>query len=228
MYDRKYAEIHSDRTCGGTTTKKLWEDKRASGNTCDCCSSYKEWRVNHPQLAQEMQVLADKGKYYEVFHTEEITVGDHSYVGTIRALSGGPLGACYGVVSSTCDACNALVHGKTSNLNRKLHRSKHLKHPRCEEDRATSSGVNHKYCSAEDLQHAMQSRKNQARISSEKILSLTAQNKSLLHDSWHRYPSAKPFMQTLLETNKLSEFDLNFLSTWLRKKYQGKFFRACR
>ena len=56
-----------------------------------------------------------------------------------------------------------------------------------------------------------------------------AKNQALLHDSWHSHSSAKPFMQTLshlFEANKLSEFDMNFLSNWLEKKANGRFYRA--
>lgn len=41
-------------------------------------------------------------------------INDRTYTGTIRALSGGPLGACQGKASScgchpyTCEACQAL------------------------------------------------------------------------------------------------------------------------
>lgn len=142
------------------------------------------------------------------------------------------MGACRGVAPEglpTCVSCKALVSGKTSTLNRKLHRSKGLKHPRSEDTRATASGVNHKYYSSQHLQLAVQIRKNQCRISSEKLSSLMAKNHTLLHDSWHSHSSAKPFMQTLLqlfEANKLTEFDMNFLSNWLEKKANGRFYKA--
>ena len=134
--------------------------------------SYKNWKQTHPQLAQHLQECADKGRYYQVFPTEEIIVNSFTYKGTIRALSWAPLGACKGVApqsSPTCESCQTLVCGKTSTLNQKLHRSKILKHPCSEDTRAIASGVNHKYCSAEHLQLAVQKRKNQVRISSEKI-----------------------------------------------------------
>ena len=47
--------------------------------------------------------------------------------------------------------------------------------------------------------------------------------------SWHSNASVKPFVQTLitlLEEQKLSDFDLNFLENWLGKKEKGRFFKA--
>ena len=88
IFDRKYAELHSDRTQGATTAKKLWEQERQ----CDCCTSYKEWKSKHPLPAQDLQNSADKKVYYEVFPSEEVTLSINaetaSYTGTIRALSG--------------------------------------------------------------------------------------------------------------------------------------------
>ena len=142
------------------------------------------------------------------------------------------MGGCKGVVpngSLTCESCKALIRGKTSSLNRKLHRSKSLKHPRSEDTRATASGVSHKYCSAQHLQLSVQIRKTQLHISSEKVSSLMTKNEALLHDSWHSHSTAKPFMQTLLklfEFNKLTEFDMNILSNWLEKKSNGRFYKA--
>jgi len=104
-----------------------------------------------------------------------------------------------------------------------------LKHPRSEEKRAVFSGVNHKFCSAEHLQCAVHIRKVQKQRMDEKVVSLKATNEKLLHDSWHQHPTAKPFVKTflsLIENNKLSEFDLNFISTWLGKKDKGRYYRA--
>ena len=236
VFDRKYSELHSDRTHGATTAKKMWANEKM----CDCCSSYKEWKAKHPKAAQEVQVSADKSTYYKVFPSEEVTVNINSdiittYVGTIRALAGGPLGACMGTALSdgphayTRDACDALVHGKTSNLNRKLHRSHQLRHPRSDAKRSVSSGVNHKFCSAEHLQMALQTRKVEEHKKNEKIINLQAANNKLLHDSWHKHTTAWPFLKTLLhllENNKLTDFDLSFISTWLGKKEKGRFYRA--
>ncbi len=147
--------------------KKLWEAR----DKCDCCVSYKKWKETHPQLARHLQECADKGKYYQVFSTEKIIVDSCTYKGTIRALSRAPLGACKGVApegSPTCESCKALICGKTSTLNRKLHRSKGLKHPRSEDTRATASGVNHSTAQHNtfNLQYKW------VRISSEKVSSL--------------------------------------------------------
>ena len=56
----------------------------------------------------------------------------------------------------TCDACNVLAHGKSSVLNRRLQRNNVLKNPRSKGDRALKSGVNHKFCSPDNLQVALQ------------------------------------------------------------------------
>jgi len=148
------------------------------------------------------------------------------YIGTIHVLNGGPLGVCQGIASSceclpyTCVACDALVHNKYSTLNRKLHHSKLLKHPRSEEQRAVFSGVNHKFCSEDHLQTTEHTRKIQEQRVNEKLVSLQASNVKLLHDSWHQHSTAKHFVKiilSLLKTNILNEFDLNFISTWLGK-----------
>lgn len=58
---------------------------------------------------------------------------------------------------------------------------------------------------------------------------LRTEAKKLLHESWHNHESAKPFIKTLLtlfEENKLSDFDMSFLSNWLGKKAKGRFHRA--
>ena len=81
----------------------------------------------------------------------------------MRALSGAPLGECMktakdsGTHPYTCDACNALAHGKSSVLNCRLQRNNVLKHPRSEDECALKSGVNHKFCS-DHLHVALQSR----------------------------------------------------------------------
>jgi len=86
-----------------------------------------------------LQEAANQSVYYKVIPLVEVTTKDQRYTGTIRALCGGPLGACQGMASScgchpyTCVACDALVPGKSSTLNRKLHHSKLLKHPHSEE-----------------------------------------------------------------------------------------------
>jgi len=114
-----------------------------------------------------LQEAENQSVYYKVFPSEQVIINDQTYTGTIRALSDGPLGAYHGIASSsgchpyTCVACDALVHGKSSTLNRKLHRSKLLNHPRSEEQRVVCSGVNHKFCTAEHLQTAVYTRKIQ-------------------------------------------------------------------
>ena len=64
-------------------------------------------------------------------------------LGTIRALPASPMGACTGFAKPTgshaftCDACDALVHGQSSPLNRRLFCTDKLKQPRSDQERAT-------------------------------------------------------------------------------------------
>ena len=127
---------------------------------CTCCTTYKEWKQQHTAFAKRLQALADTSKYYVCYHDEIVqvpsgTAGECTqYKGTIRALSGAPKGACTGNAQVmgdhpyTCDACNALVHGKSSPFLRKLYRSNLL---RGKELRATKVGVTQKFCSSTSL-----------------------------------------------------------------------------
>ena len=170
LYDRRYAVLHNDIVAGGTNVKKLWEDGRRDNisytppkfnvsehgefefvTTCSCCGIFTEWKKNHPVLAKQLQLIADQPVYYQLFPTETISfsIGDQriNYKGTIQALSGAPLGECMkaakdvGAHPYTCDACNALAHGKSSVLNQRLLRNSVLKHPRSEDERALKSEV---------------------------------------------------------------------------------------
>ena len=97
--------------------------------TCTCCAIFTEWKKNHPVLAKQLQLIADQPVYYQLFPNEAISfsIGDQriNYKGTVRALSGAPLGECMhmktakdsGTHPYTCDACNAIAHGKSSVLN---------------------------------------------------------------------------------------------------------------
>ena len=207
--------------------------------TCECCDSYQEWKAKHTALATTLQALADEPHLYQILPVENVTVilegQEHNLVGTIRALNGAPIGPCSKTASSTgphpftCEPCNALVHGKTSALKRKLHRSVQLKNPRCDDLRATRDGVNHKYCSPQHLQSALAVRKSGERMRSEKIATLMEANRRLLHNSWHMHRSEKPFVKTLitlLAEEKLSSFDLSFLKNWVGKKAHGRHFQA--
>ena len=194
VYDRKYAVLHNDITAGGTNAKKLWEDGRKNNNNhsattvsehqtstttceCTCCSTFVEWKKNHPVLAKQLQLIADQPVYYQLFPNETIKFSlgreESLYKGTIRALSRAPLGKCMesakdsGAHPYTCDACNALIHGKTSVLNRRLQRNQVLKYPRSEDERALKSGVNHKLCSADQLQVALQSHRVSEKMKSD-------------------------------------------------------------
>jgi len=84
----------------------------------------------------------------------------------------------------TCDACEALQHGKSSQLLHKLQRASKLKHPLSEQTRAKNSGVSHKNCSKEHLRSALQNRKLKNNLQSKKILSVSKANEKLLSDGW--------------------------------------------
>ena len=145
LYDRRFADLHSDGSAGTTTAKKLWEDGRKVGEldsydtpngselriSCDCCSSYSSWKKTHPNSAVELQRIADSPCYYEVCDEEvEVFVDGQRQVFwcTIRALSQAQKGACTGIACTegkhpyTCEACDALQHGKSSQLLRRLNR----------------------------------------------------------------------------------------------------------
>ena len=62
-----------------------------------------------------------------------------------------------------------------------------------------------------------------------KISGLIEANQNLLSRSWHTKSSIKPCVYTLvtlLEEQKLSEFDMSFLQNWLGKKSKGRYFKA--
>lgn len=240
LYDRKFEILHGDGNAGATTAQKLWTDKRREESDgiictsddqkviviCECCTKYAEWKTKHPAAAKLLQKIANVPCYYKLSE-EHVTVGMQTYQNTIRALHMASKGACKGTASKsgqhpyTCDACEALQHGKSSQLVHKFRRSSTLKHPRSEEDRATCCGVNHKYCSKGHLEMALLSRKNQSKAQTKKINQLTIENQKLLLESWKNNATARPFVEQLLklfDANKLSNFDLNFLENWLGKK----------
>lgn len=150
LYDRRFEGLYSDRLAGTTTAKKLWEDGRKVGDLdsyetangselqiqCNCCSSYSVWKKTHPESAVDLQRVADTPCYYQVCDEEvEVFVDGqrHAYWRTIRALSQAQKGACTGIACSvgqhpyTCEACDALQHGKSSQLLRRLNRVCKLK-----------------------------------------------------------------------------------------------------
>ena len=236
MYSRKYTVLHNDRCGGCTTIKKLWEDGRQedlkycplSGTTeyfqttCECCKTLKEWKVAHPNLAKSLLEIANQPLYYSLLPNEKICVCGQEMIGTIRALSDAPLGPCTKLAKpdgSHPYTCDALVHGQTSVLNRRLLRDNQLKHPHSQEERAIQSGVNHKYCSTH-LQIALNKRKENEHLQADKIVSLSKANQKLLHNSWHRCTSLRLFIESLialLEEGKVSTFDLNFIKNWVAR-----------
>jgi hypothetical protein len=168
LYDKIYAPIYQDESAGATTAKKLWEDGRRSEiayidkegcefyTTCSCCTEYSSWKVAHKDLSADLQKLADQPRYYSVTNEIIEVVANKVkivYKNTIRALKGAPKGECLKIASTSgphpyvCDACDALRHGRHSQLNRKLQRETTLRNPRYREDRATKVGVVHKHCS---------------------------------------------------------------------------------
>ena len=158
-----------------------------------------------------------------------------TYTGTIRAFTAAPKGLCRGVASNlglhsyTCTACDALIHGKTSPLNRIVSRAPSLKHPRSDLMRVTKPRVVHKFVSAETLEGALQSQKLQSAICQQKMGHLLEANHKLLSHSWHNSASIQPFVETfinLFEEKKLSTFDLSFLQNWLHKKQKGCYARV--
>ena len=206
----------------------LWTSSRSAGeepflctSECECCTEYRCWKETHRDAAKELQRLADTPWYYKVCADEQVHVGPHTYVGTIRALHLPPGGACNGKASTvgeldygkhpyTCTVCEALQHSRDSQLLHKLQRTTKLKHPCTDPCRASFRGVVHKYCSNEDIQSALFRRKYQIKSQS-KFLSLA--NKKILHDSWREHEAARPFVEQLLKifaNNELSEFDLIF------------------
>ena len=116
--------------------------------------------------------------YYKVCD-EQIKVFDKTYQGTIRALCMAPKGECSGVAYKsglhpyTCEACEALQHGKNSQLLHKLHRASTLKYPRSVQNRANQSGVTHKYCSKAHLECALQTRRLHNEYQAKKLTAIT-------------------------------------------------------
>ena len=215
VYQRKYAVIHTDRNIGTTTAKKLWmnahdtpSDDTGIEMTCDCCTSYNEWKGKHPLLAKSLQKVADGTLIYQVCPNESITViidgTDTTYTGNIRASTAAPEGSYLGVASNsgkhpyTCSACDALTHGKTSTLNRIVNRAPTLKHSKSDMTRALKPGVNHKYASAACLEVAVHSRKVQSATSQQKVSRLLEANRKLLSQSWHNSASIRPFVETFI------------------------------
>ena len=228
----------------------MWEDGRRSGTAyidkdgrefhinCSCCTDYRSWKQAHKDLSANLQKLADQPRYYRV--TDEIVQvienGDKVvYKSTIRALKDAPKGECLNIASTSgphpyvCDACDALRHGRHSQLNRKLQRATTLHNPRDREDRATKAGVVHKHCSKQHIENAIQLKRQEIKIQNQKLLRLTKYNEKLLHDSWITDPTLKSFFKTLLQLvqdQKLSQFDMSFLKNWVGKKMHGRNYHA--
>lgn len=66
-------------------------------------------------------------------------------------------------------------------------------------------------------------------IGQQKIDGLLECNKKLLSQKWHDSPSIRQFVETLvslLQQNKLSQFDLSFLENWMKMQLKGRYARA--
>ena len=216
MYHRKFEPLYSDRTAGATTALSLWNKSRSTGEEpfclavsgekiatlCDCCTQYIQWKEVHRSEAKELQRLADIPCYYRVYVDEQVQVGPNSYVGTIRALHMAPEGACNGRAHSigdhpyVCTACEALQHGKSSQLLHKLQRAAKLKHTRSQNNRACFQGVQHKYVSNEHLQSALSERTYTVKNRSK---ALVLAEKKTLRDSWCENETARPFVEQLVK-----------------------------
>ena len=197
-----------------------------------------QWKKRHPNLAVALQKEADVPTLYCVLPHEQVKVfvneKEVNHTGTIRALAGAPNGACSGWAKAngshpfTCVNCDTLVHGKSSALLHKLNRAAVLKHPRSEEDRALKPGVTHKYASAACLDIALRQHREQEQDKDKKLQNLErAYDK--LRSAWSQSKTARPFVEILVklfDKNKLSEFDINFLQSWLKKKDKGQYARA--
>ena len=208
--------LYDDGNAGATTAKKLWVESRKTGEivstpdgkevhtTCSCCNEYAKWKKTHYIASKALQLIADIPCYYKVC-AEQINVDSQYYHGTIRALHLSPKGACKGIASKsgphpyTCVACEALQHGKNSQLLHKLMRASKLKHPRSEQSRASQCGISHKYCSKPHLESALHARKVQADSQAKSLAILTKANQKLLTESWKTNATARPFVQQLLK-----------------------------
>ena len=237
VYDRRFVPLYEDRNSGATTAKKLWTDRHL-GLECGCCQTYMEWKAKHPNLAATLQHDADQPTLFCVSPHERVHAIINSesveYNGTIRALAGAPSGACTGKASPygshpyTCDNCYELIHGKSSVLLHKLNRSITLKHPRSEEERALRPGVTHKYVSASCLDTALKVRLEQVQDKDRKIQNLQVAYEKL-QKTWNLSKTARPFIETLVklfDEQKITDFDVGFLKTWLTKKDMGRYARA--
>lgn len=85
LYERRFTPLYEDRNAGGTSAAKCWRDRRLSHNcfsdehgrlevSCECCTTYKLWKTNHPTEHKRLVNLAAKPLYYEVKDKELITV----------------------------------------------------------------------------------------------------------------------------------------------------------
>ena len=144
LYDRKFVVLYEDGNAGVTTSKSLWVHSRSVGECVQspeneqqvqtACTMYGQWKKAHSTAAKTLQHIADIPCYYKVCD-EQVNVGTHVYRGTIRALHSAPKGKCKGTALAsgqhpyTCEACEVLQHGKSSQLLRKLLLASKLKHP---------------------------------------------------------------------------------------------------
>ena len=245
-FDRKFVELYEDGNAGGTNPHSLYQKIKAGHNViddidesvitdvqCNCCHLYKLWKKKHPSTAEKLVKLARRPLHYRVLPEKHVTVilngKEQQYKGTIISTSCSGMALPFGRHPYQCTPCYALEHGKSSPLLRKYNRSKHLKYPRSDSNRAINVGVTHQFCSESHVKNAaLIQRKKKAKLKA-KNNSLTSKLEKELHSSWHNNLSTYPFLKDLhniIESGKLSDFDLSFIHNWTDKKVHGRHCKA--
>ena len=87
----------------------------------------------------------------------------------------------------------------------------------------------HKFCSESSIQCALQIQQKKKSKLQEKNEKLMSRIERILHDSWHKNSTSHSFLKELhllIESGKLSEFDLSFLCNWTSKKMHGRHCKA--
>ena len=200
---------------------------------CSCCYDYSSWQEKHSEKASTLQSIAKQSYYYKVCE-EEFVLGGVRYSHTIRALPGSTKGECKQIASTggphpyVCDSCNALVHGKSSQLLRKYSRMDILKYPRGVQ-RAGKCGVRMKYLAREELKERVRIDKIERKTDKMKIKNLEIEQQRSLQAAWRDNETLRPFiekMTSLFINCDVSEFDCSFLNNWLSKKHKGRFHHA--
>ena len=242
VYDRKYQELYYDGNSGCTTAKKLWEDSRKESNrsnvkitniNCTCCTTYKTWARKHTLDAQKLKEQAKIPVHYRVYANKTVKVvvdeKEVAYIGTIHSVNCSGNALSNGSHPYQCSHCYSLVHGNNSSLLRKFNHAKSLKYPRSHSARATKIGVVHKYCSVSQIESALHVKSVRAKMGKDKLEKINVKLQNMLSDNWHKSDTAIPFLKSLhslIVDNKLSDFDISFITNWVGKKAKGQYYRA--